>query len=173
MDNFLNLPNRRGAITQVSRAVLRNRFETSWPLLALFLATEIEIPCLWLECNWVVHSVCVFQRISRVSLKPHMGEIIDKAFEFAGTKPDAAEGIFEHFFDSIGLMGPSEFAPYYRFLFGWGAVSTLLWAVRPGQFFNAKGGALPWSVVSQDKDAVSIPWWSLGLVAGIFCSVFI
>lgn len=103
----------------------------------------------------------------------HMAaEVIDKAFKQQnfGVQP---MGIFEPFFDSVGMMRGSM-APLWRAGFGIALGSILVFALRPPFMFDARGSPRPFIFFDQQNpNATLIPWYAPPIFLGLFFSVFV
>jgi len=98
--------------------------------------------------------------------------VIDKAFEGDDLlyKP---QGIFEPFFDGIGLMRGTN-APLYRGTFGFVAASLALWALRPSFMFLPDGQARSFQFLHpEDSESTMIPWWVPGIIVGSYFMLFV
>lgn len=98
---------------------------------------------------------------------------VEKILSSAGKLPDVPLITpLENVFDSMGLMsGP--LSPVWRASVGFGAVSAVLWAVRPAFAFDASGSPRPWVHAHPSASATAIPWWVLPAGAAILCGVFV
>jgi hypothetical protein len=99
---------------------------------------------------------------------------VDKILASAGGNLPAIPLItpLENVFDSMGLMsGP--LSPVWRASVGFGAVSAVMWAVRPGFAFDPSGAPRAWVHAQNSASSTAIPWWVLPAGAAILCGVFV
>lgn len=78
-------------------------------------------------------------------------------------------------------LNPLEFTMYIlglntpvsRFLAGFSATSSILWALKPQFAFDRKGAPLSWDPSGSDRKCTRIPWFVPGLLTGTAMALFL
>lgn len=73
----------------------------------------------------------------------------------------------------IGLgLGYGPYATIKRFCFGLLLVNVPLYYFKPRKLFLPDDTPKPWSVLTDDPNAILLPWWSYGFIVGSILSIF-
>lgn len=64
----------------------------------------------------------------------------------------------ESVMDSMGLM-QGDLAPAKRTIVGASIGAAAVFTIKPSISFNSDGSIRPWSMMSEEANATSVPWW--------------